>query len=95
MITFFPESPVFEVGKKESLQCTIDSDVENIKKVFWYRNAVLLRSSEKYTVENSNLTILSFQSADAGRYVCKIKIGSSYIRRKVYVEVKNGKILIS
>lgn len=75
------------------MQCTIGSDAEKIKRIFWYRNAVLLRTNEKYSVEKSNLTIMNFNANDDGRYVCKIKIGSSYIRSKIYVKVKNGKRL--
>lgn len=55
--------------------------------MFWYKNTDLLKDSDRYLIDGTELNILNVQMADQGRYICKIRIGRAYIRGRVNVKV--------
>ena len=89
MVKFMPERPSFIIGTRQAkLACTLDKHSDSIERIFWYKNNALLKPDvEKYMIENGVLRILQVQTEDRGRYICKVRIGSSYVRGRVNVEV--------
>jgi len=94
VVEFTPAQPSFKIGDNEAnLTCRLDRDSESIQRVFWYKNNALLKASPgKYVIEGGQLRILQVQADDKGRYVCKVRVGSSYVRGRVNVEV-TGRLL--
>jgi len=88
-----PERPIFRIGAEQAkIACTLDNKSDSIERIFWYKNNGLLKpNGDKYVINNGELKILKVQAEDAGRYICKVRIGGSYVRGRVNIELK-GKL---
>ncbi|KAL1271995.1 hypothetical protein QQF64_031011 [Cirrhinus molitorella] len=72
-MTVTPDSPVF-TGETVSLKCEIKSDVSSWR-YEWYKgnrhNSVMLKMSERYTVNADTLIIKGVIRSDQGQYWCR------------------------
>ncbi|XDV19126.1 hypothetical protein PO909_024678, partial [Leuciscus waleckii] len=68
-VTVTPDSPVF-TGETVNLKCVINSDHSNWR-YEWYKDSVILQTSERYTVNRDTLTIRGATESDQGQYWCK------------------------
>ncbi|XDV19189.1 hypothetical protein PO909_024721, partial [Leuciscus waleckii] len=68
-VTVTPDSPVF-TGETVNLMCVINSDHSNWR-YEWYKDSVILQTSERYTVNTDTLTIRGATESDQGQYWCK------------------------
>ncbi|XDV19119.1 hypothetical protein PO909_024675, partial [Leuciscus waleckii] len=68
-VTVTPASPVF-TGETVKLKCEINSDYSNWR-YEWYKDSVILQTSERYTVNRDTLTIRGATESDQGQYWCK------------------------
>ncbi|XDV19114.1 hypothetical protein PO909_024675, partial [Leuciscus waleckii] len=71
-VTVTPASPVF-TGETVKLKCEINSDYSNWR-YEWYKDSVILQTSERYTVNRDTLTIRGATESDQGQYWCKGQI---------------------
>ncbi len=87
-LTVTPDSPVF-TGETVNLTCVIKSDHSNWR-YEWYKDSVMLQSSDRYTVNRDTLTIRGATESDQGQYWCKgqIRSVSSQSSSYVYLSVK-------
>ncbi len=67
-LTVTPDSPVF-TGETVNLKCVIES--YSNWRYEWYKDSVMLQTSDRYTVNRNTLTIIGSTSSDAGQYTCK------------------------
>ncbi|XDV19216.1 hypothetical protein PO909_024732, partial [Leuciscus waleckii] len=92
-VTVTPDSPVF-TGETVNLKCVINSDHSNWRSE-WYKDSVILQTSERYTVNRDTLTIRGATESDQGQYWCKGqrdgRPNSSTSRSAVSLSVKDLK----
>ncbi|CAM4513120.1 unnamed protein product [Leuciscus chuanchicus] len=92
-VTVTPDSPVF-TGETVNLKCVINSDHSNWR-YEWYKDSVILQTSERYTVNRDTLTIRGATESDQGQYRCKgqrdRRPNSSTSRSAVSLSVKDLK----
>ncbi|XDV19412.1 hypothetical protein PO909_024886, partial [Leuciscus waleckii] len=92
-VTVTPDSPVF-TGETVNLKCVINSDHSNWR-YEWYKDSVILQTSDRYTVNRDTLTIRGATESDQGQYWCKGQIdgrpNSSTSSSAVYLSVKDLK----
>ncbi|XDV19194.1 hypothetical protein PO909_024721, partial [Leuciscus waleckii] len=69
IVTVTPDNPVF-TGETVKLKCVINSDHSNWR-YEWYKDSVILQTSERYTVNRDTLTIRGATESDQGQYWCK------------------------
>ena len=68
-MTVTPDSPVF-TGETVNLKCVINS-APNDWRYEWYKDSVILQTSDRYTVNRDTLTIRGATESDQGQYWCK------------------------
>ncbi|CAM4513379.1 unnamed protein product [Leuciscus chuanchicus] len=68
-VTVTPDSPVF-TGETVKLKCVINSDHSDWR-YEWYKDSVILLTSDRYTVNRDTLTIRGATESDQGQYWCK------------------------
>ncbi len=68
-----PDSPVF-TGETVNLKCVIESHSD--WRYEWYKNSVMLQTSDRYTVNRDTLTIRGATESDQGQYWCRGQIRS-------------------
>lgn len=91
MITFIPESPLFKIGSDAKITCQVDNP-SRVNQVAWFKNGLKLQTNDKFSVNSSLLTIHSINSNDAGKYVCKLNVGQSFVTKSLTVKVIGTKI---
>ncbi|KAF4111618.1 hypothetical protein G5714_008649 [Onychostoma macrolepis] len=72
-LTVTPDSPVF-TGETVNLTCVIESHSD--WRYQWYKDGVMLQTSDRYTVNRDTLTIRGANESDQGQYWCKGQIRS-------------------
>ncbi|XDV19103.1 hypothetical protein PO909_024668 [Leuciscus waleckii] len=87
-VTVTPDSRVF-TGETVNLKCVINSDHSDWR-YEWYKDRVIVQTSERYTVNTDTLSIVKAITSDQGQYWCRGHIDgrpstSSY---EVYLSVK-------
>ncbi|KAF4111619.1 hypothetical protein G5714_008650 [Onychostoma macrolepis] len=91
-LTVTPDRPVF-TGETVNLTCVIESDHSDWRYV-WYKDSVMLQTSDCYTVNRDTLTIRGATESDQGRYWCRgqrdKRPKSSRSRSAVYLSVKDS-----
>ncbi len=73
-----PDSPVF-TGETVNLTCVIESysdwrwriDQTHGWRYEWYKDSVMLQTSDRYTVNRDTLTIRGVNESDQGQYWCR------------------------
>ncbi len=85
-LTVTPDSPVF-TGETVNLKCVIDS--YSNWRYEWYKDSVMLQTSDRYTVNRDTLTIRGVNESDQGYYWCRgqIRSVSSQSSSNVYLSV--------
>ncbi len=85
--TVSPDSPVF-TGETVNLTCVIES--HSNWRYEWYKDSVMLQTSDRYTVNRDTLTIRGATESDQGQYWCRgqIRSVSSHFGSAVYLSVK-------
>ncbi|CAM4513422.1 unnamed protein product [Leuciscus chuanchicus] len=68
-VTVTPDRSVF-TGETVNLKCVIKSDHSNWR-YEWYKDSVILQTSDRYTVNRDTLTIRGATESDQGQYWCK------------------------
>ncbi|XDV19418.1 hypothetical protein PO909_024888, partial [Leuciscus waleckii] len=68
-VTVTPDSRVF-TGETVNLKCVINSDHSDWR-YEWYKDSVILQTSDRYTVNRDTLTIRGATESDQGLYWCK------------------------
>ncbi len=63
-----PDSPVF-TGETVNLKCVIES--YSNWRYEWYKDRVMLQTSDRYTVNRDTLTIRGVTRSDQGQYWCR------------------------
>ncbi len=63
-----PDSPVF-TGETVNLTCVIETHSD--WRYEWYKDSVMLQSSDRYTVNRDTLTIRGATESDQGQYWCR------------------------
>ncbi len=63
-----PDRPVF-TGETVNLTCVIES--HSNWRYEWYKDSVMLQSSDRYTVNRDTLTIRGVNESDQGQYWCR------------------------
>ncbi len=63
-----PDRPVF-TGETVNLTCVIESHSD--WRYEWYKDSVLLQTSDRYTVIRDTLTIRGATESDQGQYWCR------------------------
>ncbi len=63
-----PDRPVF-TGETVNLKCVIESHSD--WRYEWYKDSVMLHSSDRYTVNRDTLTIRGATESDQGQYWCR------------------------
>ncbi len=96
-LTVTPDSPVF-TGETVNLKCVIESysywrwriDQTHDWRYEWYKDSVILQTSDRYTVNRDTLTIRGVNESDQGQYWCRgqIRSVSSQSRSAVHLSVK-------
>ncbi len=81
-----PDSPVF-TGETVNLTCVIES--YSNWRYEWYKDSVMLQTSDRYTVNRDTLTIRGVNESDQGQYWCRgrIRSVSSQSSSAVYLSV--------
>ena len=79
--------PIFTIGDTGKLTCGLAKSSATIERVFWYKGNSLLRDTERYLIDGTELNILKVEYNDRGRYICKVRIGKAYVRGRVNVKV--------
>ncbi len=89
-----PDSPVF-TGETVNLKCVIES--YSNWRYEWYKDRVMLQTSDRYTVNRDSLIIRGATGSDQGQYWCRgqIRSVSSQSRSAVSLSVKGELILLS
>ncbi len=72
-LTVTPDSPVF-TGETVNLTCVIQS--YSNWRYEWYKDRVMLQTSDRYTVNRDTLTIRGVNESDQGQYWCRGQIRS-------------------
>ena len=89
-MTVTPDSRVF-TGETVNLKCVINSDHSDWR-YEWYKDSVILQTSDRYTVNRDTLTIRGATESDQGQYWCKGqrdgRPNSSTPSSAVYLSVK-------
>ncbi|XDV19184.1 hypothetical protein PO909_024719, partial [Leuciscus waleckii] len=67
-VTVTPASRVF-TGETVNLKCVIET--HQPWRYEWYKDSVILQTSERYTVNRDTLTIRGATESDQGQYWCK------------------------
>uniref|UniRef100_A0A9J7YCR4 Ig-like domain-containing protein n=1 Tax=Cyprinus carpio carpio TaxID=630221 RepID=A0A9J7YCR4_CYPCA len=67
-LTVTPDSPVF-TGETVTLKCVIRSHSD--WRYEWYKDSVMLQTSDRYTVNRDTLTIRGVITSDQGQYWCR------------------------
>uniref|UniRef100_A0A8C1PWH0 Ig-like domain-containing protein n=1 Tax=Cyprinus carpio TaxID=7962 RepID=A0A8C1PWH0_CYPCA len=67
-LTVTPDSPVF-TGERVSLKCVIES--RSNWRYEWYKDSVMLQTSERYTVNTDTLTIRGATESDQDQFWCR------------------------
>ncbi len=67
-VTVTPDRPVF-TGETVNLKCVIESYSD--WRYEWYKDSVMLQSSDRYTVNRDTLTIRGATESDQGQYWCR------------------------
>ncbi len=67
-LTVDPKSPVF-TGETVTLKCVIET--YSNWRYEWYKDSVMLQSSDRYTVNRDTLTIRGATESDQGQYWCR------------------------
>ncbi len=67
-LTVTPDSPVF-TGETVNLKCVIES--YSNWRYEWYKDSVMLQTSDRYTVNRDTLTIRGAIESDQGQYWCR------------------------
>ncbi len=57
-------------GETVNLTCVIESDHSNWR-YEWYKDSVMLQTSDRYTVNRDTLTIRGATESDQGQYWCR------------------------
>ncbi len=83
-LTVTPDSPVF-TGETVNLTCVIES--YSNWRYEWYKDSVMLQSSDRYTVNRDTLTIRGATESDAGQYWCRGQIRSVSPQSSSYVSL--------
>ncbi|XP_058639082.1 B-cell receptor CD22-like [Onychostoma macrolepis] len=68
-LTVTPDRPVF-TGETVNLKCVIESDHSDWR-YEWYKDSVMLQTSDRYTVNRDTLTIRGATESDQGQYWCR------------------------
>ncbi len=86
-LTVTPDSPVF-TGETVNLKCVIES--YSNWRYEWYKDRVMLQTSDRYTVNENTLSIAKPVASDQGWYMCRgqIRSVSSHTISAVYLSVK-------
>ncbi len=88
-LTVTPDSPVF-TGETVNLTCVIESYSD--WRYEWYKDSVMLQTSDRYTVNRDTLTIRGATESDQGQYWCRgqrdERPQSSQSSSAVYLSVK-------
>ncbi len=86
-LTVTPDSPVF-TGETVNLKCVIESYSD--WRYVWYKDSVMLQTSDRYTVNRDTLSISEVITSDQGYYWCRgqIRSVSSQSSSDVYLSVK-------
>ncbi|XP_059380123.1 basement membrane-specific heparan sulfate proteoglycan core protein-like isoform X1 [Carassius carassius] len=103
-LTVTPDSPVF-TGETVNLKCVTETytyrygswgwrwtlDQTHKLKYEWYKDGVMLQTSDRYTVNRDTLTIRGVITSDQGQYWCRGRIRSvSSQSNSVYLSVKDS-----
>ncbi|KAF4111625.1 hypothetical protein G5714_008656 [Onychostoma macrolepis] len=67
-LTVTPDSPVF-TGETVNLTCVLESHSD--WRYEWYKDSVMLQTSDRYTVNRDTLTIRGATESDQGQYWCR------------------------
>ncbi len=67
-LTVTPDRPVF-TGETVNLTCVIKSHSD--WRYEWYKDSIMLQSSDRYTVNRDTLTIRGATESDQGQYWCR------------------------
>uniref|UniRef100_A0A8C1XMV4 Si:cabz01036006.1 n=2 Tax=Cyprinus carpio TaxID=7962 RepID=A0A8C1XMV4_CYPCA len=67
-LTVTPDSPVF-TGETVTLKCVIESHSD--WRYEWFKDSVMLQTSDRYTVNRDTLTIRGVITSDQGQYWCR------------------------
>ncbi len=86
-LTVTPDSPVF-TGETVNLKCVIES--YSNWRYEWYKDRVMLQTSDRYTVNENTLSIAKPVASDQGQYWCRgqIRSVSSHTSSAVSLSVK-------
>ncbi len=86
-LTVTPDRRVF-TGETVNLKCVIES--YSNWRYEWYKDRVMLQTSDRYTVNRDTLTIRGANESDQGLYWCRgqIRSVSSHSSSYVYLSVK-------
>ncbi|KAF4111616.1 hypothetical protein G5714_008647 [Onychostoma macrolepis] len=68
-LTVTPDSPVF-TGETVNLTCVIESNHSDWR-YEWFKDSVMLQTSDRYTVNRDTLTIRGATESDQGQYWCR------------------------
>ncbi|KTF80408.1 hypothetical protein cypCar_00045470, partial [Cyprinus carpio] len=68
-LTVTPDSPVF-TGETVNLKCVIESNHSDWR-YEWYKDSVMLQSSDCYTVNRDTLSIKALNESDLDQYWCR------------------------
>uniref|UniRef100_A0A9J8DAE3 Ig-like domain-containing protein n=1 Tax=Cyprinus carpio carpio TaxID=630221 RepID=A0A9J8DAE3_CYPCA len=87
-LTVTPDSPVF-TGERVNLKCVIET--YSNWRYEWYKDSVMLETSDRYTVNRDTLTIRGVITSDQDQYWCRGQIRSvwSQSNSAVYLSVKD------
>uniref|UniRef100_A0A8C1P064 Ig-like domain-containing protein n=1 Tax=Cyprinus carpio TaxID=7962 RepID=A0A8C1P064_CYPCA len=95
-LTVTPDSPVF-TGETVTLKCVIETYSD--WRYEWYKDSVMLQTSDRYTVNRDTLTIRGVITSDQGQYWCRgrrdKRPNSSQSNSAVYLSTKERPSLSS
>jgi hypothetical protein len=89
LLTFQPETPIFEAGTRAIIRCIVELKAATYSnhQISWIKNANRLQNSEKFNLTGEYLIINQIAVEDAGKYTCKVTIGQSVAKKHITVKV--------
>jgi hypothetical protein len=89
LITFQPETPIFEAGTRAVIRCIVESKAAlySNHQINWIKNANRIQNGEKFNLTGEYLIINQIAVEDAGKYTCKVAIGQSIAKKHITVKV--------
>ncbi|CAF0864587.1 unnamed protein product [Brachionus calyciflorus] len=94
VIRFYPENPVFLVGKEGRITCVIDNGAVS-SELIWLKNDAPLKIGQKYQTDKNDLIIKNVKTSDSGKYSCSVNYnGEEKVTKSVDVKVIDKSIKI-